>query len=88
MTASRRLFVAGAVLIALGTFRPHAQEQSVPADLKLLLAAPQTEMRMVVQRYTATTPTGRVAAADVAARRSPVRPRPVRCPFRPRASRG
>jgi hypothetical protein len=40
-----------ALLARLG-FGPHAQEPAVPADLKPLLAAPQSEMRMVVQRYT------------------------------------
>jgi uncharacterized protein (DUF885 family) len=39
------------VLIGLGTLRPSAQEQAVPADLKPLLAAARSEMRMVVQRY-------------------------------------
>src|SRR4029450_8789034 len=35
---------------------PQAQE-TVPGDLKPLLAAPQSEMRMVVQRYTLHRPT-------------------------------
>jgi hypothetical protein len=43
--------VAGALLFGLGTLGSRAQEQAVPADLKPLLAAPQSEMRMVVQRY-------------------------------------
>ena len=36
---------------AVAAFTPQAQE-AVPADLRPLLAAPQSEMRMVVQRYT------------------------------------
>ena len=40
------------VLFVLLTLGPRAQEQSVPTDLTPLLAAPQSEMRMVVQRYT------------------------------------
>jgi uncharacterized protein (DUF885 family) len=52
MAASRRLaVVAGALLFGLGTLGSRAQEQAVPADLKPLLAAPGSEMRMVVQRY-------------------------------------
>ena len=50
MAARRRLVVVVALGIALGSFRPSAQEQ-VPADLRPLLAAPHSEMRMVVQRY-------------------------------------
>ncbi len=39
--------------LALVNIRPQAQEAAaVPSDLKPLLAAPQSEMRMVVQRYT------------------------------------
>jgi hypothetical protein len=52
MAASRRFaLAAGALLVGLGTLSLRAQEQVVPADLKPLLAAPQSEMRMVVQRY-------------------------------------
>jgi uncharacterized protein DUF885 len=51
MAARRRLPLVIAFLVGVGTFAPRAQEQSVPADLKPLLAAPQSEMRMVVQRY-------------------------------------
>ena len=49
---TRRVSLAVAALFLVLTFRPLAQEQAVPADLKPLLAAPQSEMRMVVQRYT------------------------------------
>jgi len=48
---TRRVSWAVAALFLVLTFRPLAQEQAVPADLKPLLAAPQSEMRMVVQRY-------------------------------------
>ena len=50
----RRPILATALLVALvcGLQRvPQAQEAAVPTDLKPLLAAPQSEMRMVVQRY-------------------------------------
>jgi uncharacterized protein (DUF885 family) len=47
----RRLSLAVAACFLVLTFRPLAQEQAIPADLKPLLAAPQSEMRMVVQRY-------------------------------------
>jgi hypothetical protein len=53
MAAPRRLSVAVAIALALTTFPSSAQEPAVPADLKPLLAAPQSEMRMVVQRYNA-----------------------------------
>ena len=49
---TRRVSLAVAALFLVLTFRPLAQEQAVPGDLKPLLAAPQSEMRMVVQRYT------------------------------------
>jgi hypothetical protein len=51
MAARRRLPLVVAFLAGLGTFAATAQEQAVPADLKPLLAAPRSEMRMVVQRY-------------------------------------
>jgi hypothetical protein len=57
MTMHRRFAPAASLFcvllaISLVTIGPHAQEAVVPADLKPLLAAPQSEMRMVVQRYT------------------------------------
>ena len=52
LMTTRRVSLAVAALFLVLTFRPLAQEQAVPADLKPLLAAPQSEMRMVVQRYT------------------------------------
>ncbi len=52
LMTTRRLSLAVAALFLVLTFRPLAQEQAVPTDLKPLLAAPQSEMRMVVQRYT------------------------------------
>ncbi len=51
MTA-RRLILVAPVLLLMLTLRPQAQDQSVPADLTPLLASPQSEMRMVAQRYT------------------------------------
>jgi len=51
MTA-RRLMLVAPVLFLILTPRPQAQDQAVPTDLKPLLASPQSEMRMVVQRYT------------------------------------
>ena len=52
MAKSRRFaVVASAWLVGLGTLVLTAQEQTVPADLKALLVAPRSEMRMVVQRY-------------------------------------
>lgn len=48
---TRRLTLAVAVLFVLLTFSPQAQDQTVPTDLTPLLAAPQSEMRLVVQRY-------------------------------------
>ena len=51
MNAPHRSFVAIALGFVLGAFTLSAQEPAVPADLKPLLAAPQSEMRMVVQRY-------------------------------------
>ena len=49
---TRRVTLAISVLFLLLTLAPGAQEQAVPTDLRPLLAAPQSEMRMVVQRYT------------------------------------
>ena len=43
------LVAAGLLVLLISSLR--AQDQTVPADLKPLLAAPQSEMRMVVQRY-------------------------------------
>src|SRR5689334_11583338 len=51
MTAFRRLAVALPLICALLTLAPQAQDQAVPANLTSLLAAPQSEMRMVTQRY-------------------------------------
>ena len=48
---TRRLFLVTAALFVLSTFGPRAQDQTVPLDLTPLLAAPQSEMRMVVLRY-------------------------------------
>jgi len=48
----RRLTLVAPALFLLLTLRPLAQDQPVPADLKPLLAAPQSDMRLVVQRYT------------------------------------
>lgn len=56
MTAFRRLIVAFPLLCFLLTLAPAAQNQdntqAAPANLTSLLAAPQSEMRMVTQRYT------------------------------------
>src|SRR5262245_44685974 len=52
MTAFRRLAVALPLICALLTLAPRAQDQAVPTNLTSLLAAPQSEMRMVTQRYT------------------------------------
>jgi uncharacterized protein (DUF885 family) len=52
MTARRRLAVAFPLLCVFLTLTPRAQDQAVPANLTSLLAAPQSEMRMVTQRYT------------------------------------
>jgi hypothetical protein len=49
---TRRVLLLISALFLLVTFAPQAQESSVPTDLAPLLAAPQSEMRMVVQRYT------------------------------------
>jgi hypothetical protein len=49
---TRRVTLAIPMLFLALTFRPSAQDQTIPTDLKPLLAAPQSEMRMVVQRYT------------------------------------
>ena len=58
MLISRRVVAPAVVALALvvashGVFSvgPRAQD-AIPADLRPLLAAPQSEMRMVVQRYT------------------------------------
>lgn len=48
---TRRLTLVVAGLFVLLTFSPQAQDQTVPTDLTPLLAAPQSEMRLVVQRY-------------------------------------
>ena len=48
---TRRPLLAAAALFVLLSHGPYAQDQSVPSDLTPLLAAPQSEMRMVVQRY-------------------------------------
>jgi len=48
----RRVILAAPALLLLLTLRPMAQEQTLPTDLKPLLAAPQSEMRLVVTRYT------------------------------------
>ncbi len=48
---TRRLFLAAAPLFVLLNLGPHAQDQPAPLDLTPLLVAPQSEMRMVVQRY-------------------------------------
>ena len=50
MPTRRPLLVAAALFVLL-SHGPYAQDQSVPTDLTPLLAAPQSEMRMVVQRY-------------------------------------
>jgi hypothetical protein len=52
MTALRRLTLPVSVLCVALTFASAAQEQAVPTDLTPLLAAPASEMRMVVLRYT------------------------------------
>jgi hypothetical protein len=57
MTAFRRLTVALPLLCVLLTLVPgvaqeQAPSQAVPSNLTSLLAAPQSEMRMVTQRYT------------------------------------
>ncbi len=50
MPTRRPLLVAAALFVLL-SHGPYAQDQSVPAELTPLLAAPQSEMRMVVLRY-------------------------------------
>jgi hypothetical protein len=51
MTIHRRPALVAAALLVLVISSLRAQDQTVPADLKPLLAAPQSEMRLVVQRY-------------------------------------
>jgi Bacterial protein of unknown function (DUF885) len=57
MTLARRFAPSVCALtllfaVSLPTINTHAQDQTVPVDLKPLLAAPQSEMRMVAQWYT------------------------------------
>ena len=52
MNALRRLLPPVSLLVVSLAFSAAAQEQPVPTDLAPLLAAPASEMRMVVQRYT------------------------------------
>ena len=52
MTIRRRPALVATGLLVLLITSLRAQDQTIPADLKPLLAAPQSEMRMVVQRYT------------------------------------
>jgi hypothetical protein len=70
---------------AVAAWGPQAQE-TVPGDLKPLLAAPQSEMRMVVQRYTLDriTLAGNYANA-AAVVRMPISRRSHGSPFRRRA---
>ncbi len=54
LLATAALFVFGIGLLGFSPLlihSPQAQDQTVPLDLAPLLAAPQSEMRMVVQRY-------------------------------------
>jgi hypothetical protein len=53
MTARRLAVVIAGLLFGFETLGLLAQDQPVPSDLRPLLAAPQSEMRMVVQRYSA-----------------------------------
>ena len=101
---TRRPLLAAAALFVLLSHGPYAQDQSVPPDLTPLLAAPQSEMRMVVQRYTLdrTTLSGNYANGSGrggrggrggqrggdARRRHPWPRRPRPCRSRRRASRG
>jgi hypothetical protein len=52
MTSRRRLPVVGAWLLSVALAAARAQDAPVPSDLKPLLAAPISEMHLVVQRYT------------------------------------
>jgi hypothetical protein len=51
--SARRLFVVAATLLTLSIPGLQAQDQTVPADLRPLLAKPASEMRLIVTRYTA-----------------------------------
>jgi hypothetical protein len=48
---TRRVLLLISALFLLAPFAPQAQDTPVPSDLTPLLAAPQSEMRMVAQRY-------------------------------------
>jgi len=49
----RRLTLVAAALLSLSIPLVRAQDMTVPADLKPLLAKPVSEMRLVVTRYNA-----------------------------------